>query len=90
MNYGAFPQTWEDAEHKDGDTGYLGDNDPLDVLEVGYHVCEPGSVYPVKVLGILGMIDGDEMDWKVVTVAVSDKIAAEVDGEQPWRARVCV
>lgn len=37
-------------------------------------------MYQVKVLGILGMVDGGEMDWKVVTVAVSDPLAAILDG----------
>lgn len=75
MNYGALPQTWEDPAHKDTDTGLLGDNDPLDVLEIGGIPCKQGAVYPVKVLGILGMVDGGEMDWKLVTVAATDPLA---------------
>lgn len=38
-NYGAFPQTWENPEVLDEHTGCKGDNDPLDVLEIGYKVC---------------------------------------------------
>lgn len=34
FNYGLLPQTWEDNEHSNDD-GYYGDNDPLDVVEVG-------------------------------------------------------
>ena len=34
FNYGLLPQTWEDNEHANAD-GYYGDNDPLDVVEVG-------------------------------------------------------
>lgn len=37
-NYGAFPQTWENPEVLDEHTGCKGDNDPLDVLEIGYKV----------------------------------------------------
>ena len=31
-------QTWEDPGHTDVHTGQLGDNDPLDVCEIGYKV----------------------------------------------------
>lgn len=31
-------QTWEDPAHKDGDTGCCGDNDPIDVCEIGSKV----------------------------------------------------
>lgn len=36
-----FPplQTWEDPRHTDGDTGCCGDNDPIDVCEIGAQVC---------------------------------------------------
>lgn len=38
-NYGALPQTWENPELLDEHTGCKGDNDPIDVLEIGYKVC---------------------------------------------------
>lgn len=31
-------QTWENPEVLDEATGYKGDNDPIDVLEIGYRV----------------------------------------------------
>ena len=31
-------QTWEDPSHKDEDTGCVGDNDPIDVCEIGTKV----------------------------------------------------
>ncbi|EPY81198.1 hypothetical protein CB1_000750004 [Camelus ferus] len=34
-NYGALPQTWEDPSRKDKSTDCCGDNDPIDVCEVG-------------------------------------------------------
>ncbi|XP_075005781.1 inorganic pyrophosphatase 2, mitochondrial isoform X6 [Calonectris borealis] len=34
-NYGALPQTWEDPNHTDNSTGCCGDNDPIDVCEIG-------------------------------------------------------
>ncbi|KAG5321378.1 IPYR pyrophosphatase, partial [Pseudoatta argentina] len=37
-NYGALPQTWENPDVLDEATGCKGDNDPIDVLEIGYRV----------------------------------------------------
>ncbi|OQR96876.1 inorganic pyrophosphatase [Achlya hypogyna] len=75
VNYGCIPQTWEDPEHVDESTRYGGDNDPIDVVEISSRVAETGEVYPVKVLGVLGMIDEDETDWKVIAIDVKDPLA---------------
>ncbi len=56
-NYGALPQTWEDPSHTDADTGCKGDNDPLDVCEIGCRVAKRGEVRQVKILGTLALID---------------------------------
>lgn len=37
-NYGALPQTWEDPNVIDENTKAKGDNDPIDVIEIGYRV----------------------------------------------------
>ncbi|KAM9769352.1 inorganic pyrophosphatase 2, mitochondrial [Menidia menidia] len=71
-NYGAIPQTWEDPNHKDKETSCCGDNDPIDVCDIGTQVCTPGQVIQVKVLGILAMIDEGEMDWKVIAINAND------------------
>ncbi len=75
-NYGAIPQTWEDPGHKDQHTGCCGDNDPIDVCDIGSKVCSRGEVIKVKVLGILAMIDEGETDWKVIAINVDDPDAA--------------
>ena len=41
----------------DPDTEAKGDNDPLDVCEIGQRVWERGQVRRVKVLGTLALID---------------------------------
>ena len=58
-NYGCLPQTWEDPNHKGDEAvgGAFGDDDPLDVVEIGAASLEMGSVTPVKPLGVLSMID---------------------------------
>lgn len=78
-NYGCFPQTWEDPTQVHMETGALGDGDPLDVCEIGKAGAKVGEVMRVKVLGVLGMIDEGEMDWKVIVVNVEDSLAKEVD-----------
>ena len=49
FNYGMFPRTWEDPEHINPDAGVGGDNDPLDVVEIGMKQIQTGEVCPVKV-----------------------------------------
>jgi len=77
-NYGALPQTWEDPNHIDPETQTGGDNDPLDVCEIGTTLHATGSIVPVKVLGVLGLIDEGETDWKLLAIDVRDKLAAEI------------
>jgi inorganic pyrophosphatase len=77
-NYGAFPQTWESTEET-FEGGHRGDNDPVDAIEIGMTQIATGRVAQVKVLGVLGLIDSDEMDWKVITIAHSDPMAKFLD-----------
>lgn len=74
-NYGGIPQTWEDPNVLDKTTNCIGDNDPLDVLELGSRIHATGSVLGVKVLGALGLIDEGEADWKVLTIDQNDPLA---------------
>ncbi|KAK8117312.1 inorganic diphosphatase [Apiospora kogelbergensis] len=78
-NYGAFPQTWEDPHHVHPDTGLPGDNDPLDVLDIGHAIGTTGEVKRVKVLGIIGLLDGGETDWKVIAIDLRDALADKVN-----------
>uniref|UniRef100_H2YZ23 inorganic diphosphatase n=1 Tax=Ciona savignyi TaxID=51511 RepID=H2YZ23_CIOSA len=78
-NYGAIPQTWENPSHVDPNTGQTGDNDPIDVCEIGSKVHASGAVIQVKVLGILAMIDEGETDWKVIAIDVNDPDAAKLN-----------
>ncbi|XP_067408806.1 inorganic pyrophosphatase [Emydura macquarii macquarii] len=75
-NYGAIPQTWEYPGHKDENTGCSGDNDPIDVCEIGSKVCSRGEVIKVKALGTLALIDEGETDWKVIAINIEDAEAA--------------
>jgi len=78
-NYGAFPQTWEDPNHTDESTGCKGDNDPLDVCEIGQKVHKRGSVVQVKILGTFALIDEGETDWKVLAIDVTDPLAENLN-----------
>jgi len=79
FNYGAMPQTWEDPSHTTPDTGFVGDNDPIDAMEIGYRMLRTGSVTKVKVLGCLAMIDDGETDWKVICIAADDPLAPQLN-----------
>ncbi|EPY23597.1 inorganic pyrophosphatase [Strigomonas culicis] len=73
-NYGAFPQTWESTEVVFED-GVYGDNDPIDGVEIGMRQMRVGEVHPVRILGVLGMIDDGQMDWKLICISVNDPVA---------------
>jgi len=77
FNYGLLPQTWEDPDVKDAE-GNGGDNDPLDVMEIGSQVLPMGSVVPVKVLGSLELIDEGETDHKIIAIAANDPDAGAI------------
>lgn len=74
-NYGALPQTWEDPNHIDESTSCRGDNDPIDVCEIGEKVHKRGAVIQVKILGVFALIDEGETDWKLLAIDVNDPLA---------------
>lgn len=76
-NYGCLPQTWEDPNVEHPELKCFGDNDPIDVVEIGSASLPMGSVKEVKALGVLAMIDDGELDWKVLAIATDDPLAAE-------------
>ncbi|KAL4705277.1 hypothetical protein ACJJTC_009385, partial [Scirpophaga incertulas] len=78
-NYGALPQTWEDPHHIDPNTQAKGDNDPIDVIEIGQRVASRGDVLTVKILGTLAMIDEGETDWKLIAIDTNDPLAAQLN-----------
>jgi inorganic pyrophosphatase len=78
-NYGAFPQTWEDPNVTHPETKANGDNDPLDVCEIGEAVGYTGQVKQVKVLGVMALLDEGETDWKIIAIDVKDPHASKVN-----------
>jgi nucleosome-remodeling factor subunit len=78
-NYGALPQTWEDPNHVDPATGAKGDNDPIDVCEIGSRIHRRGAVVPVKILGVFALIDEGETDWKLLAIDVNDPMAEKLN-----------
>jgi len=78
-NYGMLPQTWEDPNVEHPVTKCSGDNDPVDVVEIGSAALAQGSVTPVKVLGVLAMIDDGELDWKLIAINNEDPLAAKLN-----------
>lgn len=78
-NYGAFPQTWEDPNESHAETKAVGDNDPIDVLEIGETIAYTGEVKQVKVLGIMALLDEGETDWKVLAIDIKDPLAPKLN-----------
>jgi len=59
-NYGFIPQT------------YCDDKDPLDILVLSQIAIQPLCLVEAKVIGVMRMVDGDEMDDKIIAVAKND------------------
>ncbi|GAD94020.1 hypothetical protein CNBE0110 [Paecilomyces variotii No. 5] len=77
-NYGAFPQTYESPDIVDDKTGIQGDDDPLDVCEIGNEPAYPGEVKTVKVLGAIAILDQGQTDWKIIAVDTYDPLASKL------------
>ncbi|KAF8984599.1 Inorganic pyrophosphatase [Entomortierella lignicola] len=78
-NYGAIPQTWEDPTQSHNETKARGDNDPLDVCEIGEQVGYTGQIKQVKILGVMALLDEGETDWKVIVIDVNDPLANKLN-----------
>ena len=78
-NYGLIPQTWEDPAHENAEAGGAGDNDPVDVVEIGSSQLEMGGVYQVKPIGCYAMIDEGELDWKVIAINSGDPLFDKIN-----------
>ena len=72
FNYGCLPRTWENPDHEHPDAKACGDNDPLDVCEIGMKILSVGEVCSVKILGVLCLIDEGEADWKLIAISTHD------------------
>lgn len=69
----------EDPDSIPSDTGCPGDNDPVDCLELSSTPLKVGSLVSVKILGVLGLIDDGETDWKVICINVADPLADQLN-----------
>ncbi|WP_124980033.1 inorganic diphosphatase [Nonlabens xiamenensis] len=63
-NYGFIPQT------------YCDDKDPLDILVLSQIEIVPMCLVDAKVIGVMQMMDGGEMDDKIIAVAANDMSVA--------------
>ena len=67
FNYGMLPRTYgEDLNRTCPISGYPGDEDPLDVVDISKRVLQVGSVVPSQLLGSFCFIDGRKADWKII------------------------
>merc|ERR1712166_1152783 len=83
-----LPQTWEDPNVMNHEVGCVGDNDPLDVVEIGSNTLAMGSISQVKPLGVFSMIDDGELDWKMVAIQVDDELADQLNSVEDLE-RLC-
>ena len=62
------------------DTNARGDNDPVDVCEIGEAIGYCGQVKQVKVLGVMALLDEGETDWKLIAIDTRDPLAEKLNG----------
>lgn len=58
----------------DEQTGIPGDDDPLDVCEIGSEAAHCGQIKKVKPLGAFVILDGGQTDWKIISVDIGDPL----------------
>ncbi|CAN6805650.1 unnamed protein product [Brassica oleracea] len=62
-----------DPSHANAEVeGAFGDNDPVDVVEIGETQRKIGEVLKIKPLAALAMIDEGELDWKIYNTIGED------------------
>lgn len=66
-NYGFIPQT------------YCDDKDPLDILVLSQIELVPLCLIEAKVIGVMRMLDGGELDDKIIAVASDDASVCHLD-----------
>jgi len=66
-NYGFIPQT------------YCDDKDPLDILVLSQITVVPMCIVSAKVIGVMRMMDGGELDDKIIAVAAHDMSVNYID-----------
>lgn len=72
-------KTWEDPNAIHPETKAKGDNDPLDVCEIGELVATRGEIKQVKVLGVMALLDEEETDWKIIVIDINDPLAPRLN-----------
>ena len=88
FNYGMLPRTWEDPGRMRV-KGMVGDNDPLDAIEIGTRPLLVGEMRRVKVLGGIELFDQGEVDHKILVIDTSDPQAARLSSAADMSA-VCL
>ncbi|MDN5204765.1 inorganic diphosphatase [Fulvivirgaceae bacterium BMA10] len=66
-NYGFIPQT------------YCDDQDPLDILILSQINVVPMCIVSAKIIGVMRMLDGGELDDKIIAVAENDMSVNHID-----------
>lgn len=68
FNYGCFPQTYRDPGLADELYGAPGDDDPLDVIDIGDQAAGIGAIVQCRPIGAVCLIDEGRVDWKILVV----------------------
>jgi inorganic pyrophosphatase len=78
-HFGSIPQTYTDPNIVDTLSQLKGDGFALDIVEIGDTEHEIGDIVPVKVLGLLGVIEDGLIDYKIVAMDINAPLAKEIN-----------
>lgn len=91
-----WSQTWEDPNHKDSDTGCCGDNDPIDICDIGNKVQlslgalkRQSYIEPFVAFLIKSAFDSQVCSrGEIIKVKVLGTLALIDEGETDWKVIV--
>lgn len=81
-NYGCLPQTWENPNILHPEVQCKGDNDPVDVVEIGANALASGAVAKVSTCFVLAIWASSP---SIMQVKVLGVLAMIDDGELDWK-----
>jgi inorganic pyrophosphatase len=78
-NFGKLPQTFSDDQIIDTLAKLKGTGKPLDVVEISETTHRMGDVVPAKILGSLGVVDNNVINWVLIAFDTNSPMSDEIN-----------
>jgi len=77
-NFGKIPQTYNNVS-EDQLAKMIGNGRPLDVVEISEFTHAVGDIVQVKILGVLGVVEDNAVNWKLIAFDTKSASASEIN-----------